>query len=146
MAIVDKTKTKSSRTRLNVFTKEIRPSRPMSRDDRKKGSKSKKIETDKLNHLVSFPHSWRPMSLQTVCTMPVKFPFTSDAELGSLTRIHDKRRLITALLFCSQMVTVRKARWKHLKTLKIVVSLWMRNQMPLAYSPSSLITEPPTSP
>jgi hypothetical protein len=42
-----------------------------------------------INHLVSFPHSWRPMSLQTVCTMPVKFPFTSDAELGSLTRIHD---------------------------------------------------------
>ena len=69
-----------------------------------------------INHLVSFPHSWRPMSLQTV------------------------------LLFCSHMVIVRKARWKHLKTLKIVVSLWMRNQMPLAYSPSRLITEPPTSP
>ena len=76
-----------------------------------------------INHLVSFPHSWRPMSLQTVCTMPVKFPFTSDAELGSLTRIHDQRRLITALLFCSQMVTVRKARWKYLKTLKIAVSI-----------------------
>ncbi|AQK38877.1 hypothetical protein ZEAMMB73_Zm00001d023300 [Zea mays] len=67
-----------------------------SRDDRKKGSKSKKIESDKPS----------------------------------------------ALLFCSQMVTVRKARWKHLRTLKTAVSLWMQNQMPLL----RLITEPPTSP